>query len=381
MIETQLARAYTFDDVSLVPKFSSLDSRDESELRTFFGIDVLDIPVVSSPMDSVTELDMAMFMNYYGGIGMIHRYLSIDKQVEIAKSFVKESGSHVVGAAVGINGDAWERVNRLVDEGVYCIMLDVAHGHTQSALDALERIKNNFPNICLISANICTESAASQCINAGVDILRVGVGGGSACSTRMVAGVGVPQLTAIMDCYRAARGNDVQIIADGGVKNSGHAVKALAAGADAVMLGGFLAPFPVSSAKIMLVNTGMESGLEKVIHGWKNMDKQDASRIFSEPADFDFGPQIVKKKVFRGMASDEALSEYKKDERYTVEGEQFLIDIDNDFENTFTNFLDGIKLGLSYLGCRTIQELHDKAQFVEITNNGFIEATPHKGGE
>jgi len=383
-VKTMQAKAYTFDDVSIVPALSELESRNDVDISTKIGGLDLKIPVLSAPMDSVTGLDMALFMDSYGGLGVIHRYLSIESQVSMVKEFKNISPAGKVAAAVGVNGDSWERTQQLVEAGSDAIVLDIAHGHSKIALDFIQRVKSSYPEITLFSASICTAQAAGDCINAGVDVLRVGVGGGSACTTRVVAGVGIPQLTAIDRCAitRDIKNPDVTIVADGGIRNSGDAVKALAAGANAVMLGGFLAPFVVSAAPTLLIDTGKKSELQAVIHAWKDQQGQDASSVMGTAATVDLGSQVVKKKVFRGMASDSALAQHKgESERYTVEGEQFIIDLDYEFDKTFTNFLDGITLGLSYVGCKTIKQFHADAHFVEITPHGYLEGTPHKGGE
>jgi len=375
-----ITKALTFDDVSVVPALSRLESRDDVDLSVDLSGISLEIPILSAPMDTVTGVDMACFMGAVGGIGILHRYLSIKSQVENV-NYVREQG-YKVGAAIGVNGDSRDRAKALVDAGADLLVLDIAHGHTVAALKMISFIKDKFPAITVMSGNICTRDAAMDCVLSGADILRVGVGGGSACTTRVVAGVGVPQISAILEVEDVPQYADhhVTIVADGGIRNSGDAVKAFAAGADAVMLGGFLAPFPVSAGDVVLQNTGEPSGLEKVIKGWVNTDGADAAKIMSTPANIDFGDRWVKKKRFRGMASDSALSEYKKDEDYVVEGEQFLIDIDHDFEKTFQTLLDGIRLGLSYVGADCIDDLK-YAELVEITPHGAIEATPHKGGD
>lgn len=322
-----MRKAFTFDDVLLVPKFSSLHSRSDVSISTRIGSVKMEIPVVSSPMDSVTGYEMAMFMSSIGGLGFIHRYQSIKDQVTEVE-YVKSQGGNV-GAAVGINGDALIRTSSLIEAGANPIVIDVAHAHTKSAIERVFRIKSEYPSTTLISPNLATYDAAKDLTDAGVDVLRVGIGSGSACTTRVVAGIGVPQLTAIIDARSAS---DAFIIADGGIRNSGDAVKALAAGADAIMLGGLLGSFPITP------NKG----------------------------------------VFRGMASNEALSEYKGRDDFTIEGASFKIQqVDNDYKNTMDNFIKGIRLGLSYIGARDIVELQERAEFVQITSNGWAEGQPH----
>lgn len=338
--------SYTFDDVVLLPQYSPLDSRSTVSLATKLSLVELKLPIISSPMDTVTGSDMACWIGLSGGMGILHRYNTIEEQVDLIRK-ANNSASNgkktvlggnlrfLTGAAVGVNGDSWERAQALVEAGVNLLCIDVAHGHTKATGEQLRRISDKYPNIELMSGNICTTEAAKFSIDNGATVLRVGVGGGSVCTTREVAGVGLGQLSAI---YEIAEMSTKPIVADGGIRKSGDIVKALAAGADAVILGNLLSNYPISAA-----------------------------------------PIVGDQKIFRGMASDSALSEYKgPTAEYVVEGEHCLVDIDHDFENTFKTLVKGIRTGFSYLGAKNLNELRANAQFRTVTNNGLREGTPHK---
>lgn len=370
----------TFDDLVCVPNHSRLESRDEVDIRTYVGSIPLSIPVLSSPMDSVTGSSMAKFMGANGGIGIIHRYMSIDDQSDEV-SDVKSAG-YRVGAAVGVNGDSWERTKHLVEVGVDLICLDVAHGDTEAAISRVEKIASEFGHrVVVMSANICTPSAARRCIAAGASVLRIGVGGGSACTTRVVTGVGVPQATAVNDIHETVVGmgcrDEITLVSDGGIRSSGDAVKALALGADAVMLGGLLAPFPVSCAPEVYIPTDQKSKLGDLFKAWYASNRSRATDVLSKGVqEIDFGTKVVKKKLFRGMASRSAREELG-DSDFLVEGEEFFVDIDYSFETTFSQFILGIKGGLAYLGCSDIRSSRGSVQFMKVTGNGALEGTAH----
>ncbi len=380
-----MEEALSFDDILCIPQYSELNSRDEVRLDTYIGTLQLSVPIVSAPMDTVTGVDMAAFMARVGGMGFIHRYCSIDKQCEMVKTVLSENPAWPVGAAVSVNGDAKERATAVVDAGAKALCIDVAHGHTRAALDMCQWLAEQYGHMAVIvSGNICTYQAALDYVAAGATALRVGIGSGSSCSTRDVAGVGVPQFTAIKlvrDALIKSRSvNDISIISDGGVRKSGDIVKAIAAGADAVMLGGLLAPYLVSAAPTVLINTNEGSGLNKIVRHWLEGREVDAKDVFSKNNDVDFGPAIVKKKLFRGMASRTALLD-KGEKSPIVEGVEYLLDIDYDFERTFASLVDGVRAGLAYLGANAIWKIKGNAPFVRVTSNSLVESSPHASGE
>lgn len=346
-----MKEALTFDDVLLVPRASYLPGRDFIDISTQLGPIKLGLPIVSSPMNTVTESSMAMFMANNGGLGVIHRYSSIEDQLSEVR-WCKDK--HIrVGAAIGVNGDSWERTIKLIDNDVDLLVLDVAHGHTVHALKRIERIKTHFPKTVLCSANIATVQAANDCVSAGADILRVGLGNGSSCITRLVAGVGVPQLTALLDIRNE---HNIPIISDGGIKNAGDIVKALVAGANAVMIGGLFASFAVAAGEVTYIK----------------MEPKD-----DEPLPYE--DKYIAKKFFRGMASQEALEEWKRDEPFIVEGESFYVDVDYEYQAKIDALRDGINLGLSYLGASNIIESR-KGEFIKISPASMKENIAHFGG-
>jgi len=357
----KIEKGYSFDDLLLVPSYSELTSREQASIKTKISSIELDIPIISSPMDTVTEYDMAMFMWQVGGMGIVHRYNTIEEQASIIKSsqsMVEKMKDPkpmidrpVIGAAIGINGDAKDRAKWLVSEGVDLLVIDIAHGDMKQAYDMVEWIKDTL-DVLVMSGNIVTSKAAYRYISSGADILRVGVGPGSACSTRLVAGVGYPQISAIdkiskiRDEVRQSSGGtlNVSIVSDGGIKHSGDVVKALAAGADAVILGGLLSGFEVSAGGSFKFPTG--DGTVRTL------------------------------KQFRGMASDSALSD-RGTSGYLIEGESFLVDVQENQEEWMVQFTNGIKAGMAYLGARDIEQLRNCARFVEVTVQGQKEGTPH----
>ncbi|GIW67043.1 MAG: inosine-5'-monophosphate dehydrogenase [Candidatus Parcubacteria bacterium] len=465
-----MEEALTFDDVLLVPQRSKVDSRKDIDLSIVLTNDiVLSLPIISSPMDTVTEADMAITLARLGGLGIIHRFCSIEYQAneilkvkraenylienpicvspdsslkeikekareyhfqtflvvdenkkllgliskrdyvledddnklakEIMTPFEKltvsyekltfneakeifkkykiekipivdkgrkvlglitfrdfkyslnkkasrdKKGRLLVGAAIGIRGDYLERAEELVKVGVDVLCIDVAHGHLEKCLKVVSEVKRKFPDVPLIAGNIATKEGAKDLKEAGADIIKVGIGPGSACTTRIVAGVGVPQITAIMEARKGA--GETPIIADGGCRNSGDIVKALAAGANAVMLGSLLAGTDEAPGKIFNLN----------------------------------GKRV---KLFRGMASAEAyrskIERTKESNDYepAAEGVSYgFVDYKGSVNEILINLEKGIRSGFSYCGALNIQELWQKAKFVKVTEKGFKEGLPH----
>ena len=233
-----IKQGLTFDDVLLVPQKSDILPKD-TDTSTKLGKLELDIPLLSSPMDTVTESTMAIALGKSGGLGVIHKNMSTKQQAAEVKK-VKDK-KLPVAAAVSVGDEAFKRAGALVEAGVDVLIVDSAHGHSQGVLDMVTRLKKEFKNTLIVGGNIATAEATRDLIKAGADAVKVGIGPGSICTTRVVAGIGVPQLTAIQDCAPEAKKTGIPLIADGGIKYSGDIVKALAAGADLVMMGGTLA--------------------------------------------------------------------------------------------------------------------------------------------
>ena len=280
-----IKEALTFDDVLLVPRYSSV-LPSETNLHIDLGHNLkLKIPFLSSAMDTVTESKMAIAIGVSGGLGIIHRNLNIKKQSnEVAK--VKKLNLKV-GAAIGTNSDDLDRAKSLIDNGVDLIVIDTAHGHSEKVLNILKKVKKIFNKIPICVGNIATGEAAKKLYNSGADIIKVGIGPGSICTTRMVAGIGVPQITAIIEVSKALKGKKIKIISDGGIKFSGDIAKALAAGADAIMMGSIFAGTEESPGKKFIFRQNIVPGdptwfLKLVIEGkldWKYSEPRRLAKI------------------------------------------------------------------------------------------------------
>ena len=465
----------TFDDVLLVPKFSDITSRSQTNLETKLSKNIsLNIPLISANMDTVTESSMALAMAQQGGLGIIHRFLTIeeetnqilkvkrsgsvmienpyfigpDKTVNDAISYMGEKGVHgllvmdsesklvgiltrrdvafesesnqlvkdimtkdvitaklginldeakqilhkhrieklpliddsglvkglitskditnienfpqaskdkkgrpLVGAAVGVKGDFMDRTESLLEAGADVIVVDIAHGHSENAVNTVRHIKKAFPNSELIAGNVATASGAEDLIKAGVDAVKVGVGSGSICITRIVTGSGVPQLTAVLDCAKVGKKHDVPIISDGGIRTSGDITKALAAGSSSVMVGSILGGTDESPGSFMTRN----------------------------------GKRF---KIYRGMASFYASLGRKSKENgkisfeddlndYVAEGVEAMVPYKGSVTDILKQLTGGIRSGLSYCGAHTIKQMQENAEFIKMSHAGYAESQPH----
>lgn len=364
--ETKLAKkGLTFDDVLLIPAESHV-LPNEVKLDTKLAPNLqLHIPLISAGMDTVTEGNMAIAMAENGGLGVIHKNLSIEAQVEEVKKAkgktvdpnlphpaVDNQGRLLAAAAVGVTSDTFERAESLLEAGADAIVIDTAHGHSAGVLRKIKEIREHFPNATLIAGNVATGEGTAALFDAGVDVVKVGIGPGSICTTRIVAGVGVPQITAIYDAASVAQKYGKKIIADGGIKYSGDVVKALAAGGNAVMLG------------------SMFSGTTEA-----------PGTIFTNE-----GKQF---KSYRGMGSVGAMSQqHGSSDRYfqggvneanklVPEGVEALVPYKGDVSNIIYQIDGGLRAGMGYVGAGTIEELIENSQFVQITNAGLRESHPH----
>lgn len=365
--ETKFAKeGITFDDVLLIPAESHV-LPNEVDLSTQLADNLkLNIPIVSAGMDTVTEGKMAAAMAKLGGLGVIHKNLSIKAQadeVRLAKNTpvteadthaaVDKDGKLLVAAAVGVTSDTFERAEALFEAGADAIVIDTAHGHSAGVLRKIKEIRDHFPKNTLIAGNVATGEGTRALFEAGVDVVKVGIGPGSICTTRVVAGVGVPQLTAIYDAADVAKEFGKPIIADGGIKYSGDVVKALAAGGNAVMLGSML------------------SGTEEA------------------PGDVQQGADGRLVKSYRGMGSVGAMSQqHGSSDRYfqggvneanklVPEGIEAVVSYKGSVNNVVYQILGGLRSGMGYCGAENIQKLIETAQFVRISNAGLRESHPH----
>jgi IMP dehydrogenase len=332
-----LRTGLTFDDVLLVPRRSAIRSRQDVSLRTSLTRNVsLDIPIVAANMDTVCEDAMALAMAEMGGIGILHRFLSVDAQAAMVEK-VK---------TVGTDHDAISRSKALAASGVDVLVLDIAHGHAEHAIDVLKALKDALPDVDVIAGNVATQGGAEDLAEAGADAVKVGVGPGGVCTTRLVAGVGVPQLTAINDCA----GLGVPIIADGGIKTSGDLAKALAAGADTVMIGSLFAGTKESPGEV----EASSRGLVKRVRGMASFEAISArAERTGENVDVEYFEQ-------RAPEGVEGTVPYKGDVRIVV-----------------GKLLAGVKSAMSYSNATSITEFWDKAEFIRVTPLGLRENLPH----
>ena len=334
-------QALTYDDIQLIPAYSDIESRQNIDLSTQLTTNYkIRVPLVASPMDTVCDSEMAIAMAELGGIGCIHRFNTIQEQAEHVLKVTngvknKDWFTPHVMAAVGANGDYLERAHELVWAGANIILIDVAHGYHKFVIDALHNLKKNLPShVDVIAGNVATGGAALRLQDAGADAIRVGIGGGSLCTTRVKTGFGVPNVTSLQDCAHTV---SVPVIACGGIRNSGDIAKALAVGANSVILGSLIA-------------------------GTKEAP----------------GPMIEKAnglyKRYRGAASLETKSIHGQATR-NVEGESTIVPFKGKVKFVVDGLLDGLRSALSYAGANNLREYFP--EYVVVTNAGVREAQPH----
>ncbi len=358
----------TFDDVLLVPNYSDF-SRGEINLTTRLTKKItLQMPFVSSPMDTVTGSALAIALAKVGGIGIIHRNFTVKDQVgEVIKV---KAAQCIVGAAIGVSSGYKERVEALIKAKVDVICIDSAHGYTNQMVDAIAYIKNTYSHIEVIAGNIATYKGAQALIEAGADALRVGMGPGAICTTRIISGMGIPQLTAIMETSRAASKRKIPVIADGGIKYSGDMVKAFAAGASTVMMGSFFAAALESPGKIVNLSP------DKVPARFKSIIRKDVTSYkFKEYRAM--GSIGAMKEGARIKSEDEFHGKSYKDRVLIAEGVESLVPVKGTLQEICEQAIGGIKSGMYYVGTKTIDELHKKAEFIQITQASLTESHPH----
>jgi len=329
--------AITFDDVLMVPGYNHYESRRlvETVMRDRTGKLTLNLPVMSSNMDTVTESTMANFMSSKGGIGVLHRFMSIDDNIAEFKKC-----SDKVFVSIGCNDAELERAKALHDVGANYFCIDVAHAHAKYVGHTLKQLRQLLPDACIMAGNVATYAGADYLASCGADIIKAGIGGGSVCSTRIKTGFGIPMLTCIQDCARCDR----SIVADGGIRTAGDIVKALAFGADFVMIGGMLAGTAVTPGEVIT--------------------KADGKKV----------------KQYRGMASREAQTDFmgSMSDWKTAEGVATEVMYREDQDFILADIIGGLRSGLTYAGSSTIRELQRKLDYVIVTPAGRIESLPHK---
>ena len=344
-----IKEALTFDDVTLAPNYSEiLPSHVNTSINLTSKLKI-NIPLLSSAMDTVTESPMGIAMARAGGIGVIHRNLSIYEQIKEIRKV--KSKKLLVGAAVGASEKELIRAKNLLKENLDIIVIDTSHGHTKKVADIIKKIKKLRPkNTAICAGNIATTEAAKFLVKLGVDIIKVGIGPGSICTTRLVAGIGVPQLSAILNVKKGIGKSKTTLIADGGIKFSGDIAKALAAGADAVMIGSLFAGTDQAPGK----KIKKKGKLYKYFRGMGSigaMNKGSADRYFQ--------------------------SKQKDTSKYVAEGVEGYIKYRGSVDKIIYNLIGGLKSSMGYLGAKKVTELRKNPKFVKITKAGFYESMVH----
>jgi IMP dehydrogenase len=343
-----IKEALTFDDVLLIPKFSStLPTETNLSINLAKNLKIK-IPFLSSAMDTVTESKMAIAIAHQGGLGVIHRNLSINSQVKEIKKV--KNKKLLVGAAVGTSEEDILRAKSILDAGLDLLVIDTAHGHSLKVINTLKKIRKFSNKIPICVGNIATGEAAVKLYNEGADILKVGIGPGSICTTRMIAGIGVPQITAIRNVKKSMKNKKIKIISDGGIKFSGDLVKAIAAGADAIMMGSIFAGTEESPGK-----------------------------------KFKYKNKLYKS--YRGMGSIGAMSagssnryfqkNYKDKSKFVPEGVEARVLYKGSVEKIIYQLQGGLRSSMGYIGAKKIEEIYKKGKFIKITKAGFYESMVH----
>jgi IMP dehydrogenase len=345
-------KTYSFDDVLLIPRKSTI-LPTETDVSTNLTQNIkINLPIISAPMDTVTEYQMAIALGKQGAAGVIHKNMSIAAQVSQVKKVVKRGV--MVGAAISVGDEQFQRALKLAVAGVNFLVVDTAHGHSTGVINMVKRLKNikSLQKIDIIAGNIVTAEAAYELIQAGADAIKVGIGPGSICTTRVIAGVGIPQISAIIEAVKGrkkSKNSAIPIIADGGIRYSGDIAKAIAAGADCVMLGSLLAGTDESPGKTLKIKG-------------------------------------LKYKTYRGMGSLDAMSKGSKDRygqakiannKLVPQGVTGLMPCCGSVDSVVFQLIGGLRSSMGFLGAKTIQDFHRRAKFVEISGAGIKESHPH----
>lgn len=337
-----MKKAITYDDVLLVPSYNHFQSRRDVDISVTdkLGKLTLDFPIMTANMDTVTESGMANYIGDRGGIGVLHRFMTIERNVEEFKNC-----KHNAFVSIGCGEADIPRIEALRDAGAQYFCIDVAHAHAQYVGKTLKKLREMLgKNSCIMAGNVATYAGADYLASCGADIIKVGIGGGSVCTTRIKTGFGVPNLTSIQDCARVDR----SIVADGGIRTPGDVVKALAFGADFFMVGSMFAGTRPTPGEV-LTKIG-EDGEEYRV------------------------------KLYRGMASREVQEDFhgKMNDWKTAEGVQTTVRFREDEDHIVADLIGGLRSGLTYGGASTIRELQRKLDYLEISNASRVESLPHR---
>jgi len=363
-------KALSFDDVTLVPRYNNIASRKDVDTSVQFGIYKLAIPVFSANMDTVTGVTMARKLHELGGIGFLHRFSSIEDNVTMYNEIlgrhytdpvaqlgiVPQKHEYNTVISLGVN-EGLDRFQALYEVGARFFCVDVAHGHSKEVGRLVRQIKEATGDSFVIAGNVCTAEGAEYLVDKGADAIKVGIGPGSVCSTRVKTGFGVPQFTAIQECRHV----NCFLIADGGIKTPGDAVKAFAAGADAIMLGGMLAGTDEAPGEFFQEHT-----IE-----YRTVGELPVKNYHG-----------AKYKVFRGMASKEAQDDFmgSMSDWKTAEGIEIRVGAKGPVANVIADLMGGIRSGMTYCGANTVRQIRERARWVEITAAGAAEGRPHGQG-
>ncbi len=335
-----ISEALSFDDVLMIPKYNKIFSRKEVTFKTKITRNYeINIPIIAANMDTICETEMAITLGKLGGLGIIHRFMTIEEQAKQIQEIKKYK--LIAAAAIGVK-DAKKRLEALVKSGVNIIVIDIAHGHSKYAGKTLDFIKENYPSIDVMAGNIATKDAAEYFLSKGADAVKIGVGPGSLCTTRLMTGAGVPQLTAIMNVYEATKG-EIPICADGGIKKPADLTKAIGAGANTIMCG--------------FVLSGTKESPGEIIE--KNGEK---FKFYRGSASYEVS---IKKAKLDGNEDKEIIS---------VEGEKTIIPYKGPIEPIVKKFLGGLASGMTYIGAKEMKNIIGKADFQKITNSGLEES-------
>lgn len=336
----------TYDDVTICPQYSTVQSRSDVDTSVTIAPGItLRVPLIAANMETVISEELCVKLSEYGGIAMIHQFQSIEREVEMLVRV--KARRALVGASIGCTGDFMERAEALVRNHADIILMDTPHGHSKNMLDGIHAFRKEFPHIPLMAGTVATRAGVVDLVNAGVDAIKFGVGAGAACTTRMSAGVGIPQFSALMNAMDGIKGTHSTIIADAGVKYPGQFAKAIGTGAAAIKVGKIFAGTDESNAEL-IVRDG------------------------------------VKYKVYRGEASMAAKqARLQHDPKYTksatqyVEGADGLTNYEGSLESLVNRFSMGLRSAMSYTGAFTIKEFQEKVIFMQVTQSGQVESNPH----
>lgn len=338
----------TFDDLLLIPAFSEV-LPTQVNTQTFFSRNIpLSIPIVSSAMDTVTESKMAIAMAMLGGLGIIHKNLSAEDQARQVK-LVKEK-KLLVGAAMGVSDKEFERAGLLVKAGVDVLVVDTAHGHSKGVGEMVKRLKKTYKKIDIVAGNVGTAEACSYLIKMGADGIKIGIGPGSICTTRIVAGVGVPQMSALLDCVAVCAKAKIPFISDGGIKYSGDIVKALAAGASSVMIGSLLAGTDEATGELIVIE-------DQKFKSYRGMGSLGAMDL--------------------GSKDRYGQGEVKEAKKLVPEGVEGMVPYKGEVAEVVHQLTGGVRAGMGYLGAKNLKALVKNAKFIRIGPASLLESHPH----